>query len=103
MGRNGRSLRYQRVPVAEQEQLDDVDAELSVRLHNVMRSLQTQSLMKIVEDGSGERETERAFQERMKKSLQGSMDQIDATYREMDQRERAQAFKKKETVADEAR
>ena len=39
----------------------------------------------------------------MKKSLQGSMDQIDATYKEMDQRERAQTFKKKETVADEAK
>ena len=51
-------MRYQRVPTVEQEQLNDVDAELSARLYNVMRSLQTQSLMKIVEDGKGGRETE---------------------------------------------
>lgn len=59
--------------------------------------------MKIVEGGSGERETEQAFQERLKKSLEGSMDQIDATYKEMDRHERAQTFRKKETVADVAK
>jgi hypothetical protein len=57
-GRTRRSVRYQRAPALEQEQLGDMDAELSSRLYNVMRSLQTQSLMKIVEDGNGERETE---------------------------------------------
>ena len=59
--------------------------------------------MNIVEDGSGDRETEQAFQERLKKSLEGSMDQIDATYKEMDRCERAQTFKKRETVADVAK
>jgi len=59
--------------------------------------------MKIVEDGSGERETEQAFQQRLKRSLEGSMAQIDATYKDMDRRERAQTFKKRETVADVAK
>ena len=91
-----KNILYQGLAENPQE-IDNIDVELSSRLCGVLQSLQTDRFLE-TNSKTGKKETEGAFQKRQERLIQGAMDQIDQTYKQMDIEEHGRTFKKAEML-----
>ena len=75
--------------------IDLVDKELDQRLCGVMQSLNTDNFFQITNQDEGTRETFWQLKKRLNKEMSNAMLDIDEVYRDMDETEKVQAYKKK--------